>query len=81
MNRCPNCFANNPYKKVLKDGSVVEICDYCNTIKEVTTVTKANITPENKPKSKDAVDTAVNLVYFFFFIFIIVIISAIVMFN
>jgi hypothetical protein len=74
MNKCPNCLANNSFTKVQKDGSVIEICEYCNTINEVTTVTKAIITPENKPKGTDPVDTVVHVVYFFFFVFIFCII-------
>ena len=34
MSNCPNCLSINPFKKVDKDGSVIEICENCNTIKE-----------------------------------------------
>ena len=36
MSSCPNCLANNSIKKVYRDGSVFEICEYCNTTTEVT---------------------------------------------
>lgn len=31
---CPNCLAINPFKKVHRDGAEIEICEFCNTIKE-----------------------------------------------
>lgn len=34
MRNCPNCLAINPFKKIHEDGSVIEVCEYCNTIKE-----------------------------------------------
>ena len=34
MSNCPNCLAINPFKKVHRDGAEIEICEYCNTIKE-----------------------------------------------
>ncbi|MFC9539916.1 hypothetical protein ACFTQ7_08515 [Lysinibacillus sp. NPDC056959] len=34
MRNCPNCLAINPFKKVHRDGAEIEICEYCNTIKE-----------------------------------------------
>ncbi|MGE8035978.1 hypothetical protein B1B04_05505 [Lysinibacillus sp. KCTC 33748] len=34
MSNCPNCLAINPFKKVHRDGAVIEICEYCNTINE-----------------------------------------------
>ncbi|MGE8037718.1 hypothetical protein [Lysinibacillus sp. NPDC093692] len=34
MSNCSNCLAINPFKKVHRDGAEIEICEYCNTIKE-----------------------------------------------
>ena len=40
MNNCPNCLANNPFRKVYRDGLVFLKCEYCNTIIENTTTTR-----------------------------------------
>lgn len=48
MSSCPNCLANNSIKKVYRDGSVFEICEYCNTTTEVT---KRTVREENEVKN------------------------------
>ncbi|EAZ85699.1 hypothetical protein MKX57_13210 [Lysinibacillus sp. FSL M8-0216] len=40
MNKCPNCLASNPFKKVYRDGLVFVKCEYCNTIFEDTSTRK-----------------------------------------
>ncbi|MGE7094367.1 hypothetical protein ACQKII_23635 [Lysinibacillus sp. NPDC048646] len=47
MNNCTNCLANNSYKKIIKDGSILYVCEYCNTVKEDTKEDIVNKTPSS----------------------------------
>ncbi|WP_369436133.1 hypothetical protein [Lysinibacillus fusiformis] len=40
-------MANNSYKKIIKDGSILYICEYCNTVKEDTKEDIVNKTPSS----------------------------------
>ncbi|MGG2054645.1 hypothetical protein ABFY48_09605 [Lysinibacillus pakistanensis] len=71
---CPNCLANNSYKKVHRDGSVVEICEYCNSIKEDTnTIIELIVTPENNFQNKieDENDLPKIVIYLAIVIFVV----------
>jgi hypothetical protein len=34
LRKCPNCLANNSFKKIIEDGLILYKCEYCNTINE-----------------------------------------------
>lgn len=34
LRNCPNCLANNSFKKIIEDGLILYKCEYCNTINE-----------------------------------------------
>lgn len=50
LNKCPNCLASNPLKKVYiyKDGLVLKKCEYCNTIVEDTTQKEVTVRVQNE---------------------------------
>jgi len=48
LSSCPNCLANNSIKKVYRDGSVLKMCEYCNTIVEDTTEREPTVREENE---------------------------------
>ena len=66
MSSCPNCLANNSIKKVYRDESVVEICEYCNTIIEESVKSETQI--QNKTKDNNG---ALFTIYFFIIIGVI----------
>ncbi|MFJ3386353.1 hypothetical protein [Lysinibacillus sp. NPDC086135] len=68
MSNCPNCLASNPFKKVDRDGAVIEICEYCNTIKEE----ECEEYPKKQVQNKS--DTGlVDKIYYGWLIFMVVI--------
>lgn len=52
MNRCPNCLANNSFKKVNKDDYSLYVCEYCNTVIEKIPISKVDIIDEESPSLK-----------------------------
>ncbi|MFJ7954636.1 hypothetical protein ACIQZG_24370 [Lysinibacillus sp. NPDC096418] len=48
MNTCPNCLASNSFMKVHKDGAVIEVCEYCNTVMENKTTREDVLKSENE---------------------------------
>ncbi|WP_336636716.1 hypothetical protein [Lysinibacillus fusiformis] len=74
MNKCPNCLASNPLKKVYKDGLVLKKCEYCNTIVEDTTQKEVTVRVQNEIQNDGnnsdssrkalAIATALMIIYF-----------------
>jgi len=53
LSSCPNCLANNSIKKVYRDGSVLKMCEYCNTIVEDTTEREPTVREENEVQNDE----------------------------
>ena len=64
MRNCPNCLAINPFKKVHRDGAEIEICEYCNTIKEE----EHEEYTENQVQNKEDADPVTSFIFKFTFI-------------
>ncbi|MFJ3386676.1 MULTISPECIES: hypothetical protein [unclassified Lysinibacillus] len=75
MSNCPNCLAINPFKKVHRDGAEIEICEYCNTIKEE----EREEYTENQVQNKEDADPifTVAIGYFAGVLFFVILIIAI----
>ncbi|WP_286923037.1 MULTISPECIES: hypothetical protein [Lysinibacillus] len=52
MNTCPNCLAQNSFKKYIQDGHSLTVCEYCNSVVEKIPILSEDIVDEDFPSPR-----------------------------
>ena len=47
LNTCPNCLAQNSFKKYIQDGHSLTVCEYCNSVIEKIPISSEDIVDED----------------------------------
>jgi len=52
LNTCPNCLAQNSFKKYIQDGHSLTVCEYCNSVVEKIPILSEDIVDEDFPSPR-----------------------------